>query len=181
VDNVFVPERRLCARVAPPVWPGTLFKGVNRAWSSAAVAAVALGIARDALESFKALARTKQRGPASTLADEQMAQFAVGRAEVRLAAARSLLYARLAENWAALLSDGRMVAGEPLSMFMASVHAAETALEVVMALHAAAGSSAVLESSRLNRCLRNIQVSAQHVAVSPRVLIEAGRSLLAQP
>jgi len=145
----------------------------------ARVAAVALGIARDAIDTFTALARTKTPALAtSTLATQHTTHERVGRAEALLRAARAFLYDTVralphSPNWSAALSDDLRA-----SIRLASAHAAQSAAEAVDLMFNAAGTTATYTSSRLERCFRDVHVATQHVAVAPSNIEMVGQYVL---
>lgn len=149
------------------------------AYAVARVAAVSLGIARDAIESFVALAKHKTpAASSSTLASQPTAQERLGRAEGALRSARALLYATIDElpytpTWSEPLSDDQRAA-----IRLAGAHAADSALAVVDLLFRAAGTTAIYTRSRLDRCLRDMHVATQHINVAPSNIEMVGQHLL---
>jgi indole-3-acetate monooxygenase len=143
------------------------------------VAAVALGIARDAIDSFTALARTKTPALAtSTLATQHTTHERVGRAEALRRAARAFLYDTVRElpyspTWFEALSEDLRA-----RIRLASAHAAQSAAEAVDLMFNAAGTTATYTSSRLERCFRDVHVATQHVAVAPSNIEMVGQYLL---
>jgi alkylation response protein AidB-like acyl-CoA dehydrogenase len=63
---------------------------------------------------------------------------------------------------------------------LASVHAAETAVEVVEGLWRAAGTSAIVVGSPFDRRLRDVMVASQNVSISPLHIAGTGRMLLSR-
>jgi alkylation response protein AidB-like acyl-CoA dehydrogenase len=143
------------------------------------VAAVALGIARDAIDTFTALAMTKTPALAtSPLATQHTTHERVGRAEALLRAGRAFLYDTVralphSPNWSEELSDGLRA-----SIRLASAHAAQSAAEAVDLMFNAAGTTATYTSSRLERCFRDVHVATQHVAVALSNIEMVGQYLL---
>jgi indole-3-acetate monooxygenase len=153
------------------------------------MAAVCLGVARGALDAFATLASTKTPTRRDTLLrDDPIVQTMFGRAEAKLRAARSYLYATVADLWRAVQGVGddtrheRTVSGLPADgqamVRLASIHAAETAVEVVQSLWRAAGTSAIPVGCPLDRRLRDVMVASQNVAINPMHTTTAGRLLL---
>jgi indole-3-acetate monooxygenase len=141
------------------------------------LAAVGLGVARDAVEAFTALATAKTPlGATQPLAVQATVQERVGRAEALLRAARSYLFATAGEVEAAPAEAPPQV----LSRRLAAAHAAQTAVEVVNMLYAAAGGSSIYATSRLERCFRDINTLSHHVQIAPGAFVAAGEALLQQ-
>jgi hypothetical protein len=94
-----------------PSAPGSLYPTDFAAYAGPRDAAVALGIARDAIESFTALAMTKTPVLAtSSLASQHTTHERVGRAEALLRSGRAFLYETVRElpyspTWSEELSD----------------------------------------------------------------------------
>jgi alkylation response protein AidB-like acyl-CoA dehydrogenase len=180
VTDVFVPEER-----SFPVLrdgssePGSLYIKDFAAYAGPRVAAVALGLAREAIASFTALAMAKTPVLAtSTLATQHTTHERVGRAEALLRAGRAFLYETVRElpyspTWSEALSDDRRA-----SIRLASAHAAQNAAEAVDLMFNAAGTTSIYTSSRLERCFRDVHVATQHVAVAPSNIEMVGQYFL---
>jgi alkylation response protein AidB-like acyl-CoA dehydrogenase len=145
------------------------------------VAAVALGIARGALDDIVALAAADKRrlGAASPLADDALFQHRLGEADAQLRAARQAFYAQL-QAWEQLPEAER----SPLHPVVTETNATalwvtRTAASVVDTAYHAAGGSAVWESAALQRRFRDIHTATQHISVSEAIYGRAGAGLLA--
>jgi alkylation response protein AidB-like acyl-CoA dehydrogenase len=197
IEDVFVPEERTHPRSysIPPRRDAPLYtfgagvvpvsaaeRTANAPWvgmSSIGMAAALLGMARGALDAFAELAASKTPSRRATvLRDDLVVQDRFGRAEARLRAARALLYQTTAEAWQAVLETGVASADGLLMLRMASAHAAETAVEVVETIWKLAGTSGIFTGTALDRRLRDVQVGAQNVTVSPMYFGAAGKLLL---
>jgi alkylation response protein AidB-like acyl-CoA dehydrogenase len=169
VTDVFVPEAQSFPVLFDgPSAPGVLSVRDFAAYAGPRVAAVALGIARDAIDTFMALARTKTPAMAtSPLVTQHTTHERVGRAEALLRAARAFLYETVRElpyspTYSEALSDDLRA-----SIRLASAHAAQNAAEAVDLMFNAAGTTASYTSSRLERCFRDVHVATQHAVVAP--------------
>jgi indole-3-acetate monooxygenase len=180
VTDVFVPEAQSFPVLFDgPRAPGSLYLRDFAAYAGPRVAAVALGIARDAIDAFTALARTKTPLLAtSTLATQHTTHERVGRAEALLRAGRAFLYETVralpyGPTWSEALSDDLRA-----SIRLASTHAAQSAAEAVDLMFNAAGTTAIYASSRLERCFRDVHVATQHIAVAPSNIEMVGQYVL---
>jgi len=180
VADVFVPEERSVPILRDgPSEPGALYIRDFVAYGGARVAAVALGIARDAIDTFTALALTKTPVLAtSPLAAQHTTHERVGRAEALLRAGRAFLYETVralppSPNWSAELSDDLRA-----RIRLASAHAAQSAAEAVDLMFNAAGTTASYTSSRLERCFRDVHVATQHAAIAPSNIEMVGQYFL---
>ena len=99
VTDIFVPEERSFPILFDgPSEPGSLSIRDFVAYAGPRIAAVALGIARDAIDAFTALAMTKTPLLAtSTLATQHTTHERVGHAEALLRAGRAFLYETVRE------------------------------------------------------------------------------------
>jgi alkylation response protein AidB-like acyl-CoA dehydrogenase len=180
INDVFVPEERFFASIGGQSYhPGPLYNTmITNVWGYN-VSAVALGIARDALDSFAELAQTKtsSRNPVP-LASRELTQARLGEAEAKLRSARAYLYEACRENWA-LLSAGQPV---PLDVAannrLAYANATERAVEAVEMVYTMGGSAAVYTTSRIERCFRDVHMVTQHGVVGPAGYALAGRCFL---
>jgi len=137
---------------------------------AAGIAAVSLGVARAAIDSFVATARAKLvPGGKKPIASRELVQVEVANAEARLGAARAYLLEQ-AGNGVAL--------AERVRLRLAAGFAVEAAVEVCSAMFRAAGGGAVYARSPLQRHLRDAQAVAQHIMVGSLVTTTIGRILL---
>jgi alkylation response protein AidB-like acyl-CoA dehydrogenase len=137
------------------------------------VAAVGLGIARAALDTFVAMAKSKTPpGSKRTLAHRELVQVDVARAEAKLRAARAFLFEAMAEAMAepTLASRARLR--------LAAAHAAEESAAVTAIAYQAGGGSAIYAKSPLQRQFRDAHVVTHHVMVNATATTLAGRVLL---
>jgi alkylation response protein AidB-like acyl-CoA dehydrogenase len=180
VTDVFVPEAQSFPLLFDgPSAPGCLSVRDFAAYAGPRVTAVALGIARDAIDTFMALARTKTPALAtSPLVTQHTTHERVGRAEALLRAARAFLYETVralpySPTYAGALSEDLRA-----SIRLASAHAAQSAAEAVDLMFNAAGTTASYTSSRLERCFRDVHVATQHAAIAPSNIEMVGQYLL---
>jgi indole-3-acetate monooxygenase len=180
VTDVFVPETQ-----SFPIFlegtneAGGLFLKDFTAYAVARVAAVALGIARDAIDALIALAKKKTPTVAtSTLATQHTTHERLGRAEALLRAGRAFLYETVralphSPTWSASLGDDLRAA-----IRLAGAHAARSAAEAVDHMFNLAGTSGIYTSSRLERCFRDVHVVTQHINVASSNVEMVGQYLL---
>ena len=142
--------------------------------------AIALGIARRALDEIIASAPNKKRGnpPISTLADREAFRGDIARCDFRLRAARALSH-EVFERAYEITCSGQ-VPGDAVQAEMRAVSAHVTfeAVDVTTIAFRYTGGSAIHRSHILQRCLRNINAAAQHFMVSDSSLESYGATLL---
>ena len=172
VTDVVVPrERSFSLLTGTPTHAGyTLpFFGVL----ASGVAAVGLGIARAAIDSFVAMAKSKTPpGSKRTLAHRDLVQMDVAKAEAKLRSARAFLYEAVEEAVAApsLVTRARLR--------LAACHAAEESAGVVAIAYKAGGGAAIYSKSPLQRHFRDAHVVTHHIMVNDVATTLAGRVLL---
>jgi len=146
------------------------------------ICAVALGIARGAIEDLVELASGKRPAPgARSLAERATIQAEVARAEAKLRAARALVLEEAHAAFEAARAGGQLSDGDRLGLRLAATHATRTAAEVAGAMYQAGGGSSIYDSSPLQRRFRDANVATQHMMVAPATFELAGRLLLGLP
>lgn len=182
VANAFVPLTRTAslldgARIATPLYRFPVFGLL-----AIAIAAVATGIARDALDHFIAEAgRSVPQASTKPLSTRPVVQDAVARAEARLQSARAWLMATVDAAWAAAQQPGALPVDARRDLRLAATHAVQTSAEVVDRVYTLAGGAAVFAASPLQRALRNVHVATQHMMVNDATYELTGRLLLGVP
>jgi alkylation response protein AidB-like acyl-CoA dehydrogenase len=176
-SDVFVPAERMFSSITPTTYqPGVLFTAARTTPWAPNIAAVALGIGRDAIDTFLEIARTK---PAARnrpgLKDRETIHERVGQAEARLRSARSFLIETVREV-DACIERGDGVPDELTALTRcAASNATASAVEAVDAMFLSAGSSSIYAPSRLDRCFRDVHMVTQHVVGGLAGFTIAGR------
>jgi alkylation response protein AidB-like acyl-CoA dehydrogenase len=169
VNDVFIPGGRefsldllLTSPAEPPIRSSFFQIAIP------SLAAVGLGIARDAIDSFKALtARKTPRGGTSSLLNYQTVHEKVGRAEAILGAARAYLL-EVVRSVALQTGNGDKPNEELTApVRLAATYAAERAAEASSLMFSAGGGSSVYATSRLERCFRDANMVTHHHLVQP--------------
>ncbi|RIL00808.1 MAG: acyl-CoA dehydrogenase [Proteobacteria bacterium] len=179
VRDLLVPERRAVDLIAPPAAERPLQRFPYFAFLALGVAAVALGIARAAIDDLVALAAGKKRaGSRSTLASRAHTQLEVAQAEARVRSARAFYYESIGQAWEFAVRGDAIPLAARRDLRLATTHAVQASARAVTAMYTLAGGTSVYESSRLQRQFRDVHVATQHVMVSPATLETAGRLFL---
>jgi alkylation response protein AidB-like acyl-CoA dehydrogenase len=145
----------------------------------AQVPPVVLGLARRAMEEFSQLAQTKQSafgGP--RLAEQVQVQVALARAEALLRAARTYWYHEVETLWEAVVHQCPLSLEDRAAQRIASLLTTDHCVAAVDLLYRLAGSSAIFQSSPLERCFRDVHTAAQHFQVQAGRWETTGRILL---
>jgi alkylation response protein AidB-like acyl-CoA dehydrogenase len=182
ITNVEVPNDRILARMGglPPESPLERFPLVSRlAYNKVGVA---LGIARAAIDVFVELATGKiPRFTSTTLRQRPFAQRAIALAEVRLRAARALVFELAEQMWQHVCAGAPIELRERALFQIACSDAVVAAADAVDAICEAAGTSANDRTNPLERLARDVRVVRQHVTVAPHHIEDGGRVLLGLP
>jgi alkylation response protein AidB-like acyl-CoA dehydrogenase len=178
--DVFVPEARIFHVADPSTFrPEPLYHLPMVGWFVAHVAAVALGIARGALDELIELAQTRvPTFSTAVLADRPAAQLELARAEADLAAARAFLYDAVEAQWRAVRAGHQPAPREVALGRLACCHAANTAAEVTRKAATLAGGGAIFTASPFQRHVRDADALAHHFTVAATVWEDAGRVLM---
>jgi alkylation response protein AidB-like acyl-CoA dehydrogenase len=146
---------------------------------SLAIGAVALGLARAAIDTLIGLAGGKTpEGHRRPLAQRAETQEKVAEAEALYASARTWLHAVIATAWEAAQSAGAITIAHRRDLRLATTHATRAAARAVDLMYQLGGGSSVYETSRLQRCFRDVHVATQHMLVGTPTLELTGRLFL---
>jgi alkylation response protein AidB-like acyl-CoA dehydrogenase len=132
---------------------------------SLAVAGVALGTARGALEAFRDRARSSRTGLPGTLLAERAPshiRFAEATAEIEAAA---LVTERAAEDLAGAAADGRLSPARHAHCRLSGAFAVRSCTQAVDRLFTAAGAGALFDTSPLQRAFRDLHAMSIHAAL----------------
>jgi alkylation response protein AidB-like acyl-CoA dehydrogenase len=183
IDQVFVPEAYTW-KFPPGLsrgkhYAGPLYRFPLVALLRLPVCAVALGIAQGAVDACLAIAPSK-RAPigTGTLRDQALFQAKIAEATALVGSARAWLHTALQRTWQTTLAGETASVSERAELLLAAVNATHRAAEAVQLIYTLAGGSANYRRSPLQRSLRDVQATTQHVGMAPQQYEEAGRMLL---
>ncbi|MBV8772880.1 MAG: acyl-CoA dehydrogenase family protein [Deltaproteobacteria bacterium] len=180
VDNLFVPGHVVeQLNLAVPLELGPLYAcGIIPSFAVVKTA-VALGIARHAIEALKNLAMEKTlAGQTSVMRERPAVQADLARAEACVRSARALLYESVGELWQEVVQRNQPSMEQRACLRLAAVDGVQRAIHAVDLMYNAAAASAIFESSPLERCFRDAHVIPAHIVVQSNVYEVAGRVLL---
>lgn len=177
VDDLFVPDHLTMSVAAPKLFQsGLIYAAPVITLFSVCVAAVSLGIARAAIEAFVDLAAEKRPyGSTTLLRDRPAAQIDVGRAEALLRSGRAFLIEAVEELFSELAVGRPPTMRHRALVRLAIAQAAANSAQAVDHLYIGAGSSAIFETSPLERCFRDVHATTQHVATQASNFETGGR------
>src|SRR5262245_26665 len=178
VDDVFVPVEDSCAPAPPVAANSQLAQLPIIPVMVAGLGAQFLGMARSAIAVTIELLRTKVSVDPGASIHERPSVFAdIASHSVAVAAAGSQLHTRMAAMWDNV-GDHLPTVEDRASLFSAALHAGAVARACVVAMHAAAGTTALYVDCPLERSVRDLHTMERHIAAQPLWLEDAGRVLL---
>jgi alkylation response protein AidB-like acyl-CoA dehydrogenase len=143
------------------------------------IAAVALGIARRAIDELTTLAVGKTpTGSRRALGERALVQMQVAEAEALVRSARAFLFDAVGEAWETARSVGSIAVAPRASLRLAATHATTSAARAVDLMYHAGGGTSVYATSPLQRCFRDAHVVTQHMMVATPTYEVVGRLLL---
>lgn len=142
--------------------------------------AIALGVARGALDVLADLAQNKIPAlSSSSLAHRPIAQHRMGECEAKFRAARAFMFEALGAVQDELKAGAPVPGPETTKMArLACIFASNACMEVVDVIHNTAGTSAAYMSNPLERKLRDAHGAASHRWVSHSLYPELGKIFL---
>jgi alkylation response protein AidB-like acyl-CoA dehydrogenase len=180
VRDAFVPSGYGYAiAIDRPLYDGVLYGFSIMGLLSVAVASVALGAARGALDDILELAGEKTpMGRRRTISAWNVAQVDLARAEAALRSGRSFLVETIRDICAAIESGGRPSPQQRALLRLASTAAVNGTVQAVDTAYNLGGGSSIYSASPLQRRFRDVHTITQHVMVNQSSLEAAGRALL---
>jgi alkylation response protein AidB-like acyl-CoA dehydrogenase len=178
VHEVFVPSAYGSGFFDPYVLPEPRYRVPAFSRVIPGLGAMALGIARTAIDTLSEIAGAKTPVRTTTmLRDTADAQVRVSQAEALVRSARLFLFDSLERLWQGLLATGEVTMEARAQARLAASHAVASAVQAVDVMYVAAGANAVYTSCLLERAFRDVHVITQHIGVHPRVMQTTGRVL----
>jgi indole-3-acetate monooxygenase len=180
VTDVFVPAERSVSLITDrPRADGPLYRFPVFGLLALGIAAVALGIARTAIDELVAIAAGKTpTGSKRVLGERGVVQMQVAQAEAALQSSRAWLRAAVDEAWEGARTSGRMSVAQRATLRLAATEATIRAATAVDLMYDAGGGTSIYATSPLQRCFRDVHVVTQHAMVAPSTYELTGRLLL---
>ena len=180
VTDLFVPpERTVCLTHDPLQERTTLAELPYLSVAAVGFCAVAMGIARGALDAFIELAASKTpRGTKATLRDDPVVQLQVARAEAQLRAARALLFEATQDAWDTAQRDEMLSPTQRAVLRLAATSGIHQAAQVVDAAYHAAGATSIFEMQPFERRFRDVHAVTQQTQAKRQHLQAVGRVFL---
>jgi alkylation response protein AidB-like acyl-CoA dehydrogenase len=179
LHDVFVPENHALGFGVDGPLPRPLYAFPQFGLLGMGIAAVALGLARAAIDELVDLAGGKTpSGSARPLADRPSTQSEISRGEATLRSARAFYYEAIDAAWSAAQATGQIETDQRRDIRLATTFATHACAETVDRMYNLAGGTSVYRQSPLQRIFRDVHVATQHMMVAPATLELTGRLLL---
>jgi alkylation response protein AidB-like acyl-CoA dehydrogenase len=178
VDDVFVPVEESFAPAPPVAGASPLAQLPIIPTMVAGIGAQFLGMARTAMDVTIQILRDKiSVDPGASIRERPGALADIASHRAAVTAAGSNLHASMAAMWDKVKYQ-LPTAEDRAALYGAGLYAATVARNCVLAMHAAAGTTALYVDCPLERSIRDLQTMAAHVAAQPLWLEDAGRVIL---
>jgi len=180
VRDAFVPENRsFSVFTDAPREQGPLYRVPFNVLTELPVTAVALGIARHALDAFTSVAHVKKvPGEGALLMNDPVVQVTFGAAHAAWQLAKALLDSVAHKAWDAARASRALSPADLAEITGGCVLSVAKLRRAVGELMALVGMTAIQPESELARAWRDLQALAAHGSISPRHLGATGAALL---
>jgi indole-3-acetate monooxygenase len=166
IDDLFVPAEYTFTRESDDDRreSGPLYRITTFHLYGIGFAAIALGLARAALDAFVEIAARKVPTSRShVLRDNAVIQSQVALAEAKLTSSRGFLLQTLDEVWQTVARGERLSLPQRATLKLAGTYAVHQAKDVVDTVYHAAGATAIFESNPFERRFRDVHTVIQQV------------------
>jgi alkylation response protein AidB-like acyl-CoA dehydrogenase len=178
VQDRFVPASYASFHTDPLVLTDPRYKLPHSSRITPGLGAMALGIARSAIEALIDLAGAKSHERTSqSLNQDRGAQTRLAQAEALVSSARLFLFDTVERVWHEVLTGREVTVEDRVLGRLASWHAVTSACQAVDLLYLTGGATSLYESCPIERAFRDVHAITQHIGVHPRLLETAGRVL----
>lgn len=182
VTELFVDEAFSVPLGAAPRVRTPLYRFPTFGLLALGVASVSLGLAERALDEWTELAQRKApAGSKRRLAERAPVQMAIAKAEGQIAAASAFMEQAADAAWGTASAGEKLTGEHRRRLRLAASHATWTAAKATTAAYHGGGGSAIYDTSRLQRCFRDVHVTTQHIMVGEPTFEVAGRGRLGLP
>ena len=176
--DLFVADRFASFFTDPVVLPGPRYQFPTTSRVTAGLGALALGIARGAIEALLDLAGEKRHErTGQSVREDRGAQSRLSQAEALVRAARLLLFDTVGGLWDDVMAGGEATIDRRALVRLATCHAVTSATQAVDLVYLTGGATALYATCPLERAFRDVHAITQHIGVHPRTLETVGRVL----
>ena len=185
LSDVFVPQRFTWGGTeAKPLRGGPNFLLGRPGMQTTGHCGFALGVGRRALDAVTELAKQKKRGYRGNevlVADRGSFQRFLGESDLRLRAAKALCMETIKEAWESVCQGITPPPPLQIRLRASGTYSTTEASDIVSQAFRFGGGTAMYNTHILQKCLRDINASAQHQMVSDRAYENHGQFILGFP
>ncbi len=177
-QDLFVADRSASFFTDPIALPGRRYQFPTTSRVTSGLGAVALGIARSAIEALLDLAVDKRHErTGQSVRDDRGAQSRLSQAEGLVRSARLFLFDTVSRLWDDVLAGGEATIERRALVRLATWHAVTSATQAVDLVYLIGGATSLYTTCPLERAFRDVHAITQHIGVHPRTLETVGRVL----
>ncbi|WP_355661118.1 acyl-CoA dehydrogenase family protein [Halomonas salifodinae] len=163
VKDAYVPEAWTFVRGGKPTIDAPFFRYPSLSFAAQVLAVTTLGLAREALDSVRAMAGgRKSVTGAPNLGEREYAQIALGKAEAKVRAARAFFYDSTEAAWAAIEAGGEPSRDQVNLLRLSTTHLTQECAEAIRDVYQISGMTGADNAHPLSRILRDAQLCTQH-------------------
>jgi indole-3-acetate monooxygenase len=178
VQDRFVPAPYASFHTDPLVLTNPRYKLPHFSRITPGLGAMALGIARGAIEALVELAGGKRHEKTSQpLTEDRGAQTRLAQAEAMVRSARLFLFDTVEREWHDVLAGREVTVESRAQGRLASWHAVTSACQAVDLVYLTGGATSLYATCPIERAFRDVHAITQHIGVHPRILEITGRVL----
>jgi indole-3-acetate monooxygenase len=179
VENLFVPaDQTVLGHGDTTDCVGSIFRVPPYTAYPVPIAAIPLGIARHALDTFYKMAATKiPRSGTRPIREDATVQLNIGRAEAALRSARAFMV-EMTQEVDSASEAGNVSMEQRMMLRLACAQVAAMSKDVAQIVYDAAGGSSLYESQGVQRCFRDIYAAVQHLQVQSVNFRWVGQSVM---
>lgn len=178
VQDVFVPTAFSSYYSDPPVLTEPRYRCPPLVRVGAGLGAMALGIARGAIEALIDLAATKRRASGrATVRQDAGAQSQLAQAEALVRSARLYLFDALGRVWDDVRANGDSAIEDRAQVRLATWHAVTSAVRAVDLVYLTGGATSLYATCPIERAFRDVHAITQHIGVHASTLELVGQIL----
>jgi len=178
VQDRFVPASYASSYADPLVLTDTRYKLPPSSRILPGLGAIALGIARRAIDALIELAGAKRQERTShALTEDRGAQTRLSQADALVSAARLFLFDTVERLWHDVVAGREASVQTRAQSRLATWHAVTSACQAVDLVYLSGGATSLYATCPIERAFRDVHAITQHIGVHPRILETTGRVL----
>ena len=178
MKDAFAPDDYASAWTDPVVLSGGRYRIPPMSRVIPGLGAMALGVARGAIEALVDLAVDKvPERSAQSLREDRGAQSRLSQAEALIRSARLFLFDAASGLWSSLEAGHDATIASRAHLRLATSHAVSSAAQALDLIYTTGGATSLYATCPIEGAFRDVHAIKQHIGVHPRILETTGRVL----